>query len=377
MSGPQPASTSELGEFAAALDGYLAKAISSNRRRKLWESGRVDRELWFALGSGGWLAPVLPEDQGGMALELANAISAFWPAGRHLLNGPLAEHLIVLPLLLSAGASIDSLEQLAGGETILAFWDPQAHGRDAAELTVTLDPQNRVSGELAGLRFAHDADTVVMLVARDSEDVVVRIDLPAEGLTLRPTGGVSSAAWARRSRVSLLAVASTVLLDGARARRFADEVRAWLHLGIAYELSGAVAWMLDAAVEHAKVRQQFGSPIGSFQAIQHILADMAAADSALKNVCQATADDMAAARSDASLMWAANAFASKTSLSVAEDTLQVLGGIGFTTEHEFHMYFKHVLGLWAWYGDPAHLSDQLGRSALKQVAGTVSPSAAI
>jgi alkylation response protein AidB-like acyl-CoA dehydrogenase len=288
MSNPQSASSSQLGEFAAALDGYLAKAIPSNRRRKVWDAGRVDRELWAALGTDGWLAPVLPEEHGGMGLELADAISAFWPAGRHLLNSPLAEHLVVLPLLVHAGAAVEGLEQLAGGEKILAFWDPQAHGRDAVELTVTVDSQNRVSGELAGLRFAHDADTVVLLAMRGSDDVVVQLDLPAEGVTLGPTGGLSTAAWARRSRVSLVEVASTVLLDGARASRFADEVRAWLHLSIAYELSGAVAWLLDAAVEYAKVREQFGSPIGSFQAIQHILADMAAADSALKNVCQAT-----------------------------------------------------------------------------------------
>lgn len=138
----------------------------------------------------------------------------------------------------------------------------------------------------------------------------------------------------------------------------ADEVRdavAWGRTALAHQTTAGAHALLVRATEHARARHQFGSPIGSFQAVKHRLADTYAA------VCGADAAAIAAGgavtRDRAAL---AKALAGRAASIAARNCLQVFGGIGFTTEHEFHRYFRRNLVLDRLLGTTRALETEIG-----------------
>jgi hypothetical protein len=125
---------------------------------------------------------------------------------------------------------------------------------------------------------------------------------------------------------------------------------------LAYEMAGASRMMLELAVEHARTRVQFGRAIGSFQAVRHRLAEALVAVEALDATLQAAADapnPMTAAL--------AKATAGRTARTVAAHCQQVLAGIGFTTDHPFHRFYKRTLLLDGLFGSADAITVDLGR----------------
>ena len=136
-------------------------------------------------------------------------------------------------------------------------------------------------------------------------------------------------------------------------------------MALAAEQVGGAQHCLDMAVEYAKVRVQFGRPIGSFQAIKHKCADMLvqteSAKSAAYYAAWAASEDNEELPVTAPL---AKSFCSEAYFFVAAENIQVHGGIGFTWEHDAHLYFKRAKSSELMFGDPAYhralLADRLG-----------------
>lgn len=168
-------------------------------------------------------------------------------------------------------------------------------------------------------------------------------------------------------------VAEVAGVAGADASPIETEaVRQALVVLAAAEASGIARWCLDTAVEYAKVREQFGRPIGSFQAIKHLCAEMletsesvtaAAWDAALA----ADGDDAAQAEFAAEV---AATVCFDGAVEVAKACIQVLGGIGFTFEHDAHLYLRRAISLRAFVGDPGEAAAALCRSAESGVRRT-------
>jgi alkylation response protein AidB-like acyl-CoA dehydrogenase len=145
---------------------------------------------------------------------------------------------------------------------------------------------------------------------------------------------------------------ASVELDGAKATLIAgpDEaprvIQHALHVGaalLAVEQVGAAQHLLDLAVDYAKSRLQFGRPIGSFQAVKHRLADMLVETEHARSTAYHAVWALTDGSDDPALATAiAQATASAALSRIAADTIQVLGGIGFTWEHQAHLYFKRA-----------------------------------
>ncbi|OIK03962.1 acyl-CoA dehydrogenase family protein [Streptomyces monashensis] len=240
--------------------------------------GRLDRALWRALGGAGFFALRLPEAAGGVGLGLPEAVLAFEEAGRALVPGPLiATHL--------AAAAVPGA---ATGETVVAAVD--------GELVEWLAAADRVLGDTAGVAPVRSIDPLTPLH--------------------RINGTAPAAGPVRTGPMSTDPVA--VLLTAA-------------------EQLGTAARVCELAVQHARTREQFGRPIGAFQAVQHLCADLL-----VRSEIARVAVYAAAVTADPADIAAARLLADEAAVRGARDCLQVHGGMGFTWEADVHLHLKRA-----------------------------------
>jgi 3-oxochol-4-en-24-oyl-CoA dehydrogenase len=326
----------EHSELAASLRKWAASLGGPEAARAAeGEPDAAFEEAWSAVGEMGVAAIALPESVGGgsgSVLDLAVALEA---CAHGMVPGPLlgtAVASLVLPESIgrdvAGGARVGvgltpSLlvgERLAG--TVDVVWD-------AADATQLLLGGREPSG--AERWFAVPADGVVCLTERSGAPSGTR---PGGSLDLtRRFGSVAV-------DIAIAEAQPVPGLDEARLRRTAVTLAA-------AEASGIARWALETAVEYAGVREQFGAKIGSFQAIKHLCAEMletaeavtaAAWDAA--SAAAGTDDDQWAFASDV-----AGAIAFDGAVRNAQACIQVLGGIGFTFEHDAHLYLRRAITL--------------------------------
>ncbi|MFJ2583692.1 acyl-CoA dehydrogenase family protein [Streptomyces sp. NPDC087538] len=282
----------------AGVRELLAGRFGRDRMRAALDDGTgVDRALWRELGEAGFFALRLPEAEGGVGLGLPEAVLLFEEAGRSLLPGPLiATHLAAGPV---KGA--------AQGETVVAVLDPGqpvAHLGEADALLV-LGPGNgpRESGAApADVTPVRDAATPVR--SMDPFTPLWRVADPVEAGEPLPGGG------RLRDEGALLAAA---------------------------EQLGSAARTTEMAVQHAGEREQFGSPIGSFQAVKHLCAGMLVRAELARCAVYA-----AAVTADPVEIAGAKLLADDAAVRNARDCLQVHGGMGFTWEADVHLHLKRA-----------------------------------
>jgi alkylation response protein AidB-like acyl-CoA dehydrogenase len=168
-------------------------------------------------------------------------------------------------------------------------------------------------------------------------------------------------------RLTLSGAPARVLAEGDQAARLLDRIRDRALAGLAAEAVGVAARALELAVEHAKGREQFGRPIGVYQAVSHKLADAFVALESARSLAYwagwAVANDADEAQEAAA---AAKAFAAEAAIAACERAIQVHGGIGFTWEHPLHRYYKRALGIGAMFGWPAEQRARVAASLLDE-----------
>jgi alkylation response protein AidB-like acyl-CoA dehydrogenase len=296
-------------DFATSIDAALGAADLPAAVRA-WAAGDTGpgRKVWAQLADLGVTALAEPEKHDGIEAHPVDLVVAMERLGRWCVPGPVAESIAVAPVLL---ADDERSSALAAGEVIA---------------TVALPPQ---------VPRAVDADSAgLILVAGDGE---VR-------------GGVAAA---QQESVD----PSRKLFDviGSGDRWAADVARAYEFgvLATAAQLVGAGQALLDASVEYAKQRSQFGKPIGTYQAIKHKLADVHIALELARPLVYGAAlslgDDSADTARDVS---AAKVAASDAGLLAARSALQTHGAIGFTQEHDLSLWLLRVQALRSAWGDP-------------------------
>ncbi|MGH3353936.1 MAG: acyl-CoA dehydrogenase family protein, partial [Nocardioides sp.] len=333
-----------LRDWAKGLGGIaLARAAEGS-------AGASFDEVWRGVeeyGVAGIAAPE-PSGGGGTLLDAAVALEA---CAHELLPGPLL------------------------GSTIAAY---QAGAAGLGELVaavatggcgVALEPVLEVSERLAGtVPVVYDAGGSAHLLlgahAADGEERWFFID--AEQADVRPQAGPDLTRRVAEVHVDI-AVDESVEVPGLRA----EAVRRTALTLAAAEASGIAQWALSTAVEHAKVREQFGAPIGSFQAVKHLCAQMLETSEAVA----AVAWDVAAAAEEGA-QWAfaaevAGAIALDGAVRVAQDCIQVLGGIGFTFEHDAHLYLRRAVALRSLLGGGDTHAVDLARQAVSGARRTV------
>jgi alkylation response protein AidB-like acyl-CoA dehydrogenase len=321
-----------------------------------------DERLWGALGELGALSLHLPAEVGGAGGELLDLTVVAEVLGRRAAPGPYLEHVIAsmaIQLAGDPGQQSHWLPKLATGAARATFAFTES-GVDGAGW----DPQAWTASDVGGLKGANyfvphavGADVVVVGVAGGGL-VLVQLD---DSVVIQPVEGID-----RTRRLDGLTFHSTpyeLLPHGVEhAGRLID---AALVLLAADAYGGAVA-CVEASVQHAKEREQFGVPIGTFQALQHQLADMALDVYPNRGVVWFAAHAWDHLDRDTSASAAANAKAHLCDrfVSVARRATEAHGGLGYTWESDVQVWLKRSLYDWAMLGDPGRhrrrLTDLLG-----------------
>ncbi len=354
------------------LRGFLADKLASPVLRSALETEvGYSPELHARLaGELGLTGLTIPEEFGGLGMSLTEASVVHTELGRALYPGPFLATSLAAGVLLAVGdraAQERWLPLLADGSVTgtlaaageVGYWSP---GPDSVRA-------ERAAGgwRLYGHRWyviaAHVADIVVVPAMTEAGPAMFLVESKSLGFT--PSGQLGLD-LTRRVCVTAFDEAPAVLLGHGQAALAALEraERDFL-LATAAEAAGGIGWCLDATIAYAKERVQFDQPTGSFQAVAHACVDMLAEFQAVSAAARYAA--IAAADGSAEAPMAAHVAALRAGQAyraVTESAIHVFGGIGFSWEHDAHLYYRR-----AWSAERLAGGPQAHRSAISDLAG--------
>ncbi|TDU01787.1 alkylation response protein AidB-like acyl-CoA dehydrogenase [Streptomyces sp. 846.5] len=345
----------EQEELRQVVRSFLSRhSTEADVRGLMATTAGYDPALWRRMGSElGLQGLAIPEQYGGSGFGCIELGIVFEEMGRTLLCAPyLATVALAAEALLRSGdgaACEDLLPGIAAGETVATLALTEEGGRwDERGVTARAERAGGgwvVTGTKTYVPDGHTAD-LVLVAARTRAGVgLFAVEAGARGLDRTPLPTLDQTR--KQARLDFRAVpARLVGVEGA-AWPVIERTLATAAVLLAAEQLGGAARALELAVEYAGIRVQYGRPIGSFQAIKHLCADMLteveSARSAVYEGLWALADDAAGRSADVAVAAAlAQAYCSDAYTRVAGDCVQIHGGIGFTWEHSAHLYVKRA-----------------------------------
>jgi alkylation response protein AidB-like acyl-CoA dehydrogenase len=365
--------SAEQEELRASVRRFLADRAPISAVRELMETADgLDGGVWRQAGEQlGLQGIAIPEEYGGSGFSFAEQAIVLEELGAALYGGPYLASAVLAATALLASPDEDAqkayLPGIASGELIatLAFteedgsWDP-----DAIRLAATSDGDGwRLDGRKSFVLDGHTAG-LILVVARTSDGLSL-FAVPADAPGLTRTALPTLDQTRKLARLDFAAVPATLIGSAGDASAVLSHTLDVAAIAQAAEQLGGAQRALDMAVEYAKVRHQFGRPIGSFQAIKHRCADLLLEVESLRSAVQyaaaAVAENSAEVPVVASLV---KAYASDVYFHVAAENIQIHGGIGFTWEHDAHLYFKRAKASELFLGDASyhreHLATRIG-----------------
>jgi alkylation response protein AidB-like acyl-CoA dehydrogenase len=355
--------TAEQEALRDGVRALLERECPATAVRELVEKGRAPQRLWPAQVETGWTALALPEDVGGLGLGAVEVALVAEEAGRAVAPGPWLTTTTQYAAAVTEAGSDEQAQTLLG---------PVAEGQVTGALALAEEPSGnpptvvqttaRRDGDtwiLNGTKYvvigAEDADVLAVVAAIDepSSDRLGVFIVATKTATINPVATVDrTRPWA------------TVILEDTRADHALgapgtsyDAIQRALQLAtvaLAAEIVGACAALVDRTIEYAKQREQFGVPIGSFQAVKHKLADDYVAVERARAAVYFAALTVAEndPRRDAAASMA-KAAAGDCEHRVTEDAIQTHGGIGYTWEHDLQLWVKRAKANGALFGTAA------------------------
>jgi alkylation response protein AidB-like acyl-CoA dehydrogenase len=354
---------------------FLDEHVKPATVRALFDDPRGESEgLWKEMAELGWLGLSLPEESGGSALGMVETAILLEELGRAACPAPYLPTILAGHAIATAGTTAQKsrwLAALANGSAraTVAFierdldWDPEATSTRATRSTSGWT----LSGVKQFVPWPHVAD-VVLVPARSPEGLSLFLVEPGvSGLTISMMTGIDLSSRVGAVTLDGVAVGADAVVGApGQAGALLGALLARGAVAAAAEMLGAARRCLDMAVEYAKVREQFGQPIGSFQAIRHKCAEMLlevenshAATYYAAWALDAGADDRELAAS------VAKAYVNDAARRVCGDAIQVHGGIGFTWEYDLHLYFKRAKALEVMYGDADYHRERVLRAVTR------------
>jgi alkylation response protein AidB-like acyl-CoA dehydrogenase len=346
----------------------LARECPHERVRELMETETAfDEKLWQSIADQGWTGLLIAEEYGGLALSLVDLAAVVEEMGRACLPGPFISTLWASALIDAAGSEEQKkkyLEPISAGEmkaTVAlieqsADWDA-ASARMRAEREGT---HYRLNGRKEFVTDAAMADVIVCVAWDGKEHVILPVKQGAHGLTVTPTPAIDATRKIYRVDFEGVLVPASEALSSGLALEAIDRATAVATVALSAEMLGGMQWTLDTAVEYAKSRQQFGRAIGAYQAVQHMCADMLlmteSARSAVYYAAWMVSENDPQARHAVSI---AKAYCSDAAREVGNRGIQSHGGIGFTWEHDLHLYYKRAKASEIMFGDANFHREQL------------------
>lgn len=361
--------TSEQEEICATARRFLAQRCPiAHVRAMAGHALGYDPSLWRQMSELGWLGLSVPDAHDGLGQSFVDLCLLIEQMGRHIVPSPFVSTVAVGAQAIARFGSADQqsrhLPAVAAGDRIIAIartepggsWDPSAVG-----VTATRDSGGyALEGVATLVDYAGVADVLVTIAELGGSLSAFLVPAGADGISTERLATLEGVASYR------------VLLDGARlsedavlgrpgqGEEIARAIAAWGTVARCAELVGIGQRVLDMTVEYATERVAFGQPIGSFQAVQHHCADMAVDVLSSGSITReaawrvATGDPRAAETASIAKAWASDAIARVCALGH-----QVHGAIGFTAEHDLHLYSRRARAAELDFGDAAWHRAQL------------------
>jgi alkylation response protein AidB-like acyl-CoA dehydrogenase len=369
--------TDEQQAIRSTANGFLASRFKSERIREIAASeDGFDEAGWKEMAELGWAGLALPEEWGGQGLGIVDLAVLFEEMGYALAPSPLLSNTIAGLALATAGSDEQRerwLRPLAAGELrgAPALLDA---GTSAEPLRFALEPEEGgdglvLSGEKTLVMDAASADFFLVATADGRRHIVER---GAEGVTVKPEESIDLTRRLSSVKLDGVQVAPENTLPGA-----AEDYLPVFHracVAIAAESTGVAQRALEMSVAYAKDRQQFGRPIGAYQAVSHRCAQMLLETENSRSAVYGAA--WAADAEPESLPLAASmakAYSSDAGWRVPDMAIQVHGGIGFTWEHDLHFFLKRGRANAASFGDAKWHRERVAEAVL---AGETAPASA-
>ncbi len=329
-----------------------------------------DQQLWSAVADQGWLGIHLDESCAGLGLGTVELAVVSEEMGRACFPGPFLGTVWAATLLAALRPDAPELEKLNMGElkAAVALLEAESDWNiDSVQLDAKLNDSQLL---LVGTKsFVLDADVadLFLVVARTPQGLVVAmLQADTPGLSISPTPAIDATRKLADVTFDQVTIPDCqILATGKQAEAAIARSLDIVSLAACAEMLGGMQWILEDSVEYAKTRQQFGKTIGTFQAVQHMCADMLLLTESSRSAIYYAAWAIDANAEDASRAVAiAKIYASDASREVANRGIQVHGGIGFTWEHDLQLYYRRSKALEIFTGDATHHRARLAEMVL-------------
>ena len=347
---------------------FLAKECSPKVVRKLMEGeDAYDPALWKKVSDLGWTALGIPEQHGGVGTFL-DLVVVLEEAGRALLPGPFFATMgLAVPALIESGTEAqktEALSAIAAGHARATLAVTEPSGRwDATGITLAATQAGggwKLDGVKLFVADAQHADyTVVAARTRgEGEDGISLFMVKGrpKGMTVTSLKTLDmTRRWAEIKFDAVELGADALMGTAHTAWPRLKRAMEWATAALCAEMVGGAQKVLETSTEYAKTRQQFGKPIGIYQAVSHKLADMLVLSESSRSATYYAAWAVEADAPDRSMAASmAKAYVSDAYRKIAGDGIQVHGGIGFTWEHDMHLYFKRAKSSEVTLGDATY-----------------------
>jgi alkylation response protein AidB-like acyl-CoA dehydrogenase len=336
---------------------FFAGECPMNDVRRLMETGTAhDAALWTKMVEQGYTGIIFPEEYDGVGLGKVELILLMEEAGRALLPGPFFSTVALAGSLLNEMSTPEQkkkfLAPICRGEALsTAAIVESSASWNFADLRTTF-ANGKISGEKC---FVSDAAVAnfMLVVARDGVYVA---DAKAAGITITP---MTSMDMTRKTYcVRFDHTPAEKLGDPSGPARAIDIATA----ALAAEMVGGMQRSLDLTVDYAKMRKQFGKPIGMFQAVQHQCADMYLETESSRSAAYYAAWALEENAPDAAVAVSiAKMYASDAARTVGNRGIQVHGGMGFTWENDLHLYYRRAKASETAFGDATYHRERIAR----------------
>jgi len=340
--------------------------------RETTEKGQPHSEnLWRHLAEQGWTGLIFDEEIGGLGLGMVEMAVAFEEMGYALAPGPFLSTVPLAGSLIDRAGSTSQREKYLRGicegtikATVAlleesASWEPDTIGLRAAETADGLS----LSGKKLFVSDADRSDLIIIPARAGSKPVLAIAGRHMPGISINLMAGIDELRPLFEVVLENVSIPESQIMavgDAAgQGLAYAIDVAT---LAVAAEMVGGMQWILDASVEYAKTRKQFGKPIGQFQAVQHHLADVLLMTESARSAVYYAAWVMEAEPELAPLAVSiAKTYASDAYREAGNLGIQVHGGIGFTWDHEIHFYYKRAKASEIMFGDAIFHRERIAR----------------
>jgi alkylation response protein AidB-like acyl-CoA dehydrogenase len=374
-------------ELQRSARQILTAECPMTRVRKIAGSpAGLDPDLQRVFAEAGWLGILVPESLGGAGLGLLDAAVLLHELGRAVAPGPfIVSSIGAVVALRAAGTRAQQeawLPRIASGDAIATLAiaegeEPRFDGPGIQARAARAAGGATLSGIKMFVEYAHVADLLLSAFRAgkpSGEDGLGGVGLfavpgRAKGLSVVPLVSIDETRRPCEARFRNVRVPISDVLSGAGTKRSGGDAPRGLRramdacaIAIAAESLGGAERALEGAVEYVKVREQFGRPVGSFQAVQHMAADALAQVEPARSLLWYAAWAFDARPKEAPLAAAmAKALCTDVYREVSRAAIEMHGGIGFTWEHDMHFWFKRALSNASAFGDAAFHRERVAR----------------